>query len=108
LKALFEKPGAPADVRTLRDRLLYRQAIETLRCLHEGVLTSVAEANVGSILGIGFPAWTGGALQFIVSEGDRFLPTANMLAAGHGERFALDAALRERALQLQANGAAAR
>jgi 3-hydroxyacyl-CoA dehydrogenase/enoyl-CoA hydratase/3-hydroxybutyryl-CoA epimerase len=49
----------------LKDRLLYRQAVETARCLAEGVLTTVHDGNIGSIFGIGFPAWTGGALQFI-------------------------------------------
>ena len=57
------------------------------------MLTTVAEANIGSIFGIGFPAWTGGALQFIVSEGERFGPRAAELAQRHGERFAIDAAL---------------
>lgn len=65
----FEKPGGAWDMQALKDRLLYRQAIETARCLEEGVLTSLHDANIGSIVGIGFPAWTGGALQFIDSEG---------------------------------------
>ena len=86
----FDKPGVAADVGELKQRLLYRQSIETARCLAEGVLTSVAEANIGSIFGIGFPAWTGGAIQFIASEGrDRFLANAAALAARHGERFAV-------------------
>jgi len=86
----FAKEGASADIDALRQRLLYRQSIETARCLAEGVLTSVAEANIGSIFGIGFPAWTGGAIQFIASEGrERFLANAQALAARHGERFAI-------------------
>jgi len=93
LKRLFEKPGLQTDLQALHDRFLYRQAIETARCLHEGVLTSVADANIGSIFGFGFPGWTGGALQFIVSEGERFMPRAAELAARHGERFVIDAAL---------------
>ncbi|HZN48201.1 MAG TPA: 3-hydroxyacyl-CoA dehydrogenase NAD-binding domain-containing protein, partial [Ramlibacter sp.] len=64
LKSLFEQPGAAWDLQELKDRLLYRQAVETARCLSEGVLTSVHDANVGSIFGIGFPGWTGGAMQF--------------------------------------------
>jgi 3-hydroxyacyl-CoA dehydrogenase / enoyl-CoA hydratase / 3-hydroxybutyryl-CoA epimerase len=86
----FAKDGANADIDALRQRLLYRQSIETARCLAEGVLTSAAEANIGSIFGIGFPAWTGGAIQFIASEGrDRFLANAARLAAQHGARFAI-------------------
>jgi 3-hydroxyacyl-CoA dehydrogenase/enoyl-CoA hydratase/3-hydroxybutyryl-CoA epimerase len=95
----FAKPGVAADVAELKQRLLYQQSIESARCLAEGVLTSVAEANIGSILGIGFPAWTGGAIQFIASEGrDRFLANAAALAARHGERFALSAETLDRAL----------
>jgi 3-hydroxyacyl-CoA dehydrogenase/enoyl-CoA hydratase/3-hydroxybutyryl-CoA epimerase len=86
----FAKAGTSADPAELKQRLLYRQSIETARCLAEGVLTSVAEANIGSIFGIGFPAWTGGAIQFIASEGrDRFLANAAALAERHGERFAI-------------------
>ena len=91
LKTHFEKPGAHADVAELSQRLLYRQAIETARCLSEGVLTSTHDANIGSIFGIGFPPWTGGAMQFIYSEGvAKFEANAAALAARHGPRFALD------------------
>jgi 3-hydroxyacyl-CoA dehydrogenase/enoyl-CoA hydratase/3-hydroxybutyryl-CoA epimerase len=57
------------SMQEMKDRLLYRQAIETARCLAEGVLTTVHDANIGSIFGIGFPAWTGGAMQFIYGMG---------------------------------------
>ena len=90
LKKIFEKPGAVFDMQELKDRFLYRQAIETARCLHEGVLSSVHDANIGSIFGIGFPAWTGGALQFIYSSGvEVFAARANELAAPHGSGFFL-------------------
>src|SRR6185312_1924942 len=89
LKPLFERAGAEADFDELQQRLLYRQAIETVRCLGEGVLQHVHDANIGSIFGIGFPAWTGGALQFIASEGrERFLANAERLAARQGRGFA--------------------
>jgi 3-hydroxyacyl-CoA dehydrogenase/enoyl-CoA hydratase/3-hydroxybutyryl-CoA epimerase len=96
LKTMFESAaGAGADIETLKQRFLYRQSIETARCFAEGVLTSLHEANIGSIFGIGFPAWTGGAMQFIASEGrDRFLARADELAAACGERFALTPAVR--------------
>jgi 3-hydroxyacyl-CoA dehydrogenase/enoyl-CoA hydratase/3-hydroxybutyryl-CoA epimerase len=96
LKQHFERADAAADVAALKQRLLYRQSIETARCLAENVLTSVHEANIGSIFGIGFPAWTGGALQFVASEGlDNFLRNAESLAARHGERFALAPAVQD-------------
>jgi 3-hydroxyacyl-CoA dehydrogenase/enoyl-CoA hydratase/3-hydroxybutyryl-CoA epimerase len=90
LKTLYEKPSVAWDIQTLKDRLLYRQAIETARCLHENVLTSVHEANIGSIFGIGFPAWTGGAMQFVYGMGlEAFAARCDSLAAKHGDGFAL-------------------
>jgi 3-hydroxyacyl-CoA dehydrogenase/enoyl-CoA hydratase/3-hydroxybutyryl-CoA epimerase len=92
----FEKAGAVADFDALKQRILYRQSIEAARCLAEGVLASVYEANIGSILGIGFPAWTGGALQFVAAEGlDDFLRRADALAVRHGERFSVASEVRE-------------
>jgi 3-hydroxyacyl-CoA dehydrogenase / enoyl-CoA hydratase / 3-hydroxybutyryl-CoA epimerase len=98
LRPLFEKSGGPLPaIDELTQRLLYRQAIETARCLHEGVLTSAADANIGSIFGIGFPAWTGGAAQFVESEGRaRFVANADALAATFGAGFSLSGELRER------------
>jgi len=84
----FGKADAKWDMQELKDRLLYRQSVETARCLAEGVLTTVHDANVGSIFGIGFPGWTGGALQFIYGQGiDSFLARATELAAKHGDGF---------------------
>ena len=101
--ATFARSGADADLDALKQRLLYRQSIETARCLAEGVLTSVAEANIGSIFGIGFPAWTGGAIQFIASEGrERFLANAALLAERHGTRFTISVDTLSAALQRNA------
>ena len=92
LKTRFERAGVSPDVAELKQRLLYRQSIETARCLAERVLTSTADANIGSIFGIGFPAWTGGAMQFIESEGrERFIANAAALAGRHGPGFELSA-----------------
>jgi 3-hydroxyacyl-CoA dehydrogenase / enoyl-CoA hydratase / 3-hydroxybutyryl-CoA epimerase len=90
----FGKASVAWDIQEIKDRLLYRQSIETARCLHEGVLTSVHDANIGSIFGIGFPVWTGGALQFIYGMGiDAFTQRAAQLAQTHGAGFVLDAAV---------------
>jgi len=95
LKKLFEKPGVAWDLQDVKDRLLYRQAVETARCLAEGVLTSVHDGNIGSIFGIGFPAWTGGALQFIYGMGiDAFEKRSAKLAATHGSGFVLSDAVK--------------
>jgi 3-hydroxyacyl-CoA dehydrogenase/enoyl-CoA hydratase/3-hydroxybutyryl-CoA epimerase len=88
LKARFEKPEAQISGLDIRDRLLFIQALETVRCLEEGVLRSTADGNIGSMLGIGFPAWTGGALQFINQYGLKpFITRARALAECYGERF---------------------
>jgi 3-hydroxyacyl-CoA dehydrogenase / enoyl-CoA hydratase / 3-hydroxybutyryl-CoA epimerase len=96
LKTLFEKPGVAWDMQDLKDRLLYRQAVETARCLSENVLTTVHDANIGSIFGIGFPAWTGGALQFIYGVGvDAFCARASQLAENYGPGFAVTAKVQD-------------
>ena len=70
------------------DRFLFVQSLDTLRCLEEGVLESVVDANVGSIFGIGFAPWTGGALQFLNQYGlEKALIRANTLEVKYGVRF---------------------
>ncbi|MGG7566206.1 3-hydroxyacyl-CoA dehydrogenase NAD-binding domain-containing protein [Rhodovulum sp. DZ06] len=86
----FAEGNAPISMQEAEDRMLYRFAIETLRCWHEGVLRSEVEANIGSIFAIGFPAHTGGAMQFIRGVGiDAFGARAAALADAWGERFAV-------------------
>jgi len=81
------------DVVPLRDiseRYLFIQAIETAKCFAEGVITSSAAANIGSIMGIGFPPLTGGVVQYMHGyDGGLpgFVARANELAAAYGERF---------------------
>ena len=95
LQPLFEKADVQWTITDLKDRLLYRQAVETARCLSENVLTTVHDANIGSIFGIGFPAWTGGAMQFIYGMGvDAFVKRADELAQKFGDGFALTAEVR--------------
>ena len=95
LQPLFEKPATVWNIQDIKDRLLYRQAVETARCLSEGVLTTVHDANIGSIFGIGFPAYTGGAMQFIYGMGvEAFVARAAELAAQFGPGFALTDAVK--------------
>ncbi len=96
LRTRFEKPGLAWDIQDIKDRILYRQAIETARCLTENVLTTVHDANIGSIFGIGFPAWTGGAMQFIYGTGiDPFIHRAEVLSAKFGAGFVLSDAVKD-------------
>jgi 3-hydroxyacyl-CoA dehydrogenase/enoyl-CoA hydratase/3-hydroxybutyryl-CoA epimerase len=106
LRDEFPVTGDPSsiDLRDLEERMLFAEALETVKCFDEGVLTSVADANIGSIFGIGFPAWTGGAIQFIASEGkERFLSNAAVLAKRHGDRFAISEATLNAALSPHAS-----
>jgi 3-hydroxyacyl-CoA dehydrogenase/enoyl-CoA hydratase/3-hydroxybutyryl-CoA epimerase len=76
------------DQSELMDRLMFAQANEAARCLEEGVLRSVADANIGSIFGWGFAPFQGGALQFINTLGlTRFVARSEQLAVAYGERF---------------------
>ncbi|MFC6011890.1 3-hydroxyacyl-CoA dehydrogenase NAD-binding domain-containing protein [Nocardia lasii] len=82
----------------LKDRMMFAEAIETQKCFDEGVLTSTADANIGSIFGIGFPAWSGGSHQFIVGYPggqEAFVARADELAAKFGPRFEVPASLRK-------------
>jgi 3-hydroxyacyl-CoA dehydrogenase/enoyl-CoA hydratase/3-hydroxybutyryl-CoA epimerase len=80
----------------LKERLMFIETLETVKCLDEGVLESAADANIGSIFGIGFPAWTGGVLQYANGyEGGLagFVARARELEATYGPRFAPPASL---------------
>jgi len=91
------------DVADLEQRLLYIQALESARCLEENVVTHPADADIGSIFGIGYPAWTGGVLSYIDTVGiKKFVSECDRLAESLGERFKVSAWLRERAGKNQA------
>lgn len=72
------------------ERMMFIQAIETIRCLEEKVLRSVPDANIGSIYGWGFAPFKGGALQYVNDYGiPEFMIRAEQLCAQYGERFAV-------------------
>lgn len=92
------KEDGQIPLQDIKDRLLYIEALETARCFEEDVLTSVRDANIGSIMGIGYPVWTGGALQFINQTGVRkFVARAQELADNYGDRFTPPSSLVEMA-----------
>ena len=79
------------------DRLLFVQAIDTVKCVEENVLRSVADANIGSIFGWGFSPFNGGTLQFINGYGlKKFIKRAEELEAKYGERFAVPQLLKDK------------
>ena len=70
------------------ERLMFVQALESVRCLEEGVLRSVADANIGSIFGWGFAPFKGGTLQYINDYGvGKFVDRSHELTGKYGERF---------------------
>ncbi|MBP6381359.1 MAG: enoyl-CoA hydratase/isomerase family protein [Pseudomonadales bacterium] len=94
----YGRDETPVPLTDIKERLLFVQAIETVRCVDEGVLSTSRDANIGSIFGIGFPAWTGGVLQYINGYGlPAFVSRARELAEAYGDRFLPPASLIERA-----------
>ncbi len=104
LNDLFPSAAEHADLNDLRDRLTFIEALETAKCFEEGVIESAAAANIGSIMGIGFPPATGGAAQIMTGYSGAtghglkgFVARANELADKYGERFRPTARLVEMA-----------
>src|SRR5580692_9101689 len=76
------------DIAELKARLLAMQALETARCIEEGVVVDVREADVGSILGFGFAPFAGGTISYIDGMGTKaFVDLCNRLAKKYGDRF---------------------
>lgn len=100
LREHFGKPDADVPFTDMQERMLFSEALDSVRCLEEDVLITVADANIGSIMGIGFPPWTGGVLQYINGyEGGLpgFVARARELAERYGDRFLPPALLVEKA-----------
>ncbi len=98
ITGVYPPAARQPDVEEVKKRLLYVQAVETARCLEERVVTEPADADIGSILGWGYPAWTGGTLSFIETVGLKaFVAECDRLAAAYGPRFEVPASLRDRA-----------
>ncbi len=88
LPSLFPET-APVPLPDLVDRLLYAQSIESFKAYNAGIVGQIAEANIGAIFALGFPAWTGGTLEYIKQVGvDAFTRRCQDLSTRYGERFA--------------------
>jgi 3-hydroxyacyl-CoA dehydrogenase/enoyl-CoA hydratase/3-hydroxybutyryl-CoA epimerase len=105
LAELFPVAEEQIPMADIKDRMLFAEAIETAKCFEEGVVTSAAHANIGSIFGIGFPPFTGGAAQFITgydaADGsygiEAFIKRADELKEKYGDRFEVPQSLRDMA-----------
>ncbi|MFI5932142.1 3-hydroxyacyl-CoA dehydrogenase NAD-binding domain-containing protein [Actinoplanes sp. NPDC051494] len=85
LAAMATPAGRAIPFEDLQDRMLFAESLDALRCLDEGVLRSEADGDIGSLLGIGFPAWTGGAIRYAREHRD-FPGRARDLAERYGLR----------------------
>ena len=94
----YPKRNDQPDVDEVKKRLMFVQSVDAARCLEEGVLTDPRDGDVGSILGWGFPPYTGGAVSYIdfVGAGD-FVAECDRMSDRYGERFAPPQSLREMA-----------
>jgi 3-hydroxyacyl-CoA dehydrogenase/enoyl-CoA hydratase/3-hydroxybutyryl-CoA epimerase len=90
LREQYKSGSTQIPFQDMVERMLFAEALETVKCFDEGVITSVPDANIGSIFGIGFPAWTGGVVQYINQyEGglQGFVDRARDLASKYGKHF---------------------
>jgi 3-hydroxyacyl-CoA dehydrogenase / enoyl-CoA hydratase / 3-hydroxybutyryl-CoA epimerase len=95
-----DPPPSQIDLPELEERMLVIEAVESARCVEEGVIVKTADANIGSIMGIGFPPWTGGVLQYINGYAGGvagFVERTDQLAERYGDRFSPNPLLRKKA-----------
>ncbi len=82
----------PKDIVT--KRIMHRQALESFRCLNEGVLRSSIDGDIGSVLGWGFPIYTGGAISYIDYVGiQQFVADCDQFKKEFGPRWEVPASL---------------
>ena len=99
LQSYYPVSEQQPDIQDVADRLMYIQALESARCVEEGVITDPMDADIGAVFGLGFPTWAGGPLSFIDTIGlAKFVERCQELTK-YGERFAPSAWLIERAQQ---------
>ena len=108
-EAFATSPDNAPPLQDLVDRMIFAEVLETQKCVDEGVIVDDADANIGSIIGIGFPAWTGGTRQYarnyagpgekVASGYAGFVARAEELAAKYGERFAPSESLKKLAAE---------
>jgi 3-hydroxyacyl-CoA dehydrogenase/enoyl-CoA hydratase/3-hydroxybutyryl-CoA epimerase len=88
------------SVDVVRRRYQFVQCLEAVRCLEQGVITDVRDGDVGVVMAVGFPAFTGGPFTYIDNYGvTEFVRDADELSARYGERFEPPTLLREMAAE---------
>jgi len=100
LYEIFHNPDVNISHQDIKDRFIFRMIMESLRCLEDGVFNAVRDGNIGSLMGFGFPAHTGGVFQHINTYGaKKFAQRASELAQKYGDRFEPPKVLLEKAEQ---------
>ena len=100
LEDLFPSNVNTLDAETIGKRLLHRMALETYRCWDEGVLRATKDGDVGSLLGFGFPPYTGGAISYIDYVGlQQFVDDCDDFTQRFGPRWNVPASLRKMAAE---------
>ncbi len=96
LSTIFNAKIDALDKEMIAKRIMHRQALESYRCLDEGVLNSVIDGDIGSVLGWGFPIYTGGALSYIDFVGmDNFITDCDNFKEKYGSRWEIPQSLRK-------------
>ncbi len=89
LAGMYALNGSQPSAEDVQDRMLYAQVIEALKCMEEEVLGTPADGDIGSILGVGFPAWTGGPFSYFDRVGATdFIANCDRLSSLYGEHLA--------------------
>ena len=88
LKEHFPRSKHPLKIDEMIERLMFVQVLETIRCFEDKVITSEADANIGSLFGWGFAPFKGGTFQYIFDYGvECFFDRAKEMTEAYGSRF---------------------
>lgn len=88
LNSYFPEKENNISFQDMKDRLLFVQVLESLRCLEENVVTTIPDTNIGSVFGWGFAPFKGGTCQFVLDYGiEKFKNHSLRLYEKFGNRF---------------------
>jgi 3-hydroxyacyl-CoA dehydrogenase/enoyl-CoA hydratase/3-hydroxybutyryl-CoA epimerase len=98
MRRWIEDAAEQPSVDVVKRRYQFVQCLEAARCLEQGVINDVRDGDVGVIMAVGFPAFTGGPFTYIDNYGlEKFVRDADELASRYGERFEPPKILRDMA-----------
>ncbi len=102
LAELFPPLDPQPTVDEIKARMLYAQLVDAAKAMAEGVLIDPADGDVGSILGVGFPAYLGGPFSMMDTIGiGAVIAECERLSASYGTHYAAPQLLRDMAAKGQ-------